>query len=124
LGDLPNLEELRLYSRPSRPSPYPNGTSLAIGGQLVGEIPVELGNLVRLKTLYMNSLAISGNIPNIFSNMQNLSRLIISENKQITGPIPTEIGNLKRLTSLDLSRNSLTGDIPASFVQLESIEFM
>jgi hypothetical protein len=50
----------------------------------------------------MNKLYFLGSIPNIFNNMQNLSRLTISENEKITGPIPKELGNLKKLTSLNL----------------------
>ncbi|XP_031112583.1 receptor-like protein EIX2 [Ipomoea triloba] len=62
----------------------------------IGDIPIELTNLLRLRSL-------------------NLSRNNLTEN------IPTEMGNMKLLESLDLSRNQLFGKIPSSFSSLYSL---
>jgi Leucine-rich repeat (LRR) protein len=57
---------------------------------LVGDIPVEITSLVRLKTL------------NISYN-------------RLSGKIPDKIGVLGSLESLDMSCNALSGEIPSSF---------
>nr|GMD71509.1 receptor-like protein 12 [Ipomoea batatas] len=62
----------------------------------IGDIPIDLTNLSRLRSL-------------------NLSRNNLTEN------IPTEMGNMKLLESLDLSRNQLSGKIPSSFSSLCSL---
>nr|GMD63774.1 receptor-like protein 12 [Ipomoea batatas] len=62
----------------------------------IGDIPIELTNLSRLRSL-------------------NLSR------NNLTGNIPTEMGNMKLLESIDLSRNQLFGKIPSSFSSLYSL---
>ena len=64
---------------------------------LSGEIPLEIGNLSRIKSL-------------------NLS------NNFFTGQIPATIGNMSAIESLDLSRNDLSGQIPGDLTRLCSLE--
>ncbi len=64
---------------------------------LVGTVPLELGNLSALRTL-------------------NLSF------NEFTGPIPTEIGFLSQLADLNLAANALSGLIPNEFCDLSALE--
>ena len=68
------------------------------GGELTGQIPLEIGNLTNLT---------------IFS---------LVDNPLLTGPIPEEIGNLRNLTHLNLYENSLTGEIPFTIGFLTDVE--
>lgn len=53
----------------------------------------------------------SGSLPESISNLQNLSKLELS-NCSFSGPIPSTIANLTELVYLDFSFNSFTGSIP------------
>ncbi|KAL7084552.1 hypothetical protein ACP275_14G230000 [Erythranthe tilingii] len=66
---------------------------------LSGDIPIELTNLVELRSL-------------------NLSR------NHFTGSIPQSIGDMKQLESLDLSRNSLSGEMPNSFRVMSFLNYL
>ncbi|KAL7084548.1 hypothetical protein ACP275_14G229900 [Erythranthe tilingii] len=66
---------------------------------LSGDIPIELTNLVELRSL-------------------NLSR------NHFTGSIPQSIGDMKQLESLDLSRNSLSGEMPNSFRVMSTLNYL
>ena len=65
--------------------------------QLTGEIPLEIGRLDRLTSLYLND-------------------------NQLTGFIPFELGNLTNLNSLRLNDNQLSGWFPSTMCNLP-IEF-
>ncbi len=79
---------------------------------LTGSIPVEIGNLTSLTSLYFHQNEISGSIPSTVGNLINLTELAISENN-LSGIIPIEIGNLTSLEELWLLDNDLTGEIPS-----------
>ncbi|KAK7816573.1 receptor-like protein 13, partial [Quercus suber] len=65
--------------------------------QLIGGIPLELGQLSSIHSL-------------------NLSH------NQLTGPIPKTFSNLTQLESLDLSYNNLSGEIPSTLIALNFLE--
>ncbi|KAJ1700913.1 hypothetical protein LUZ63_000692 [Rhynchospora breviuscula] len=65
--------------------------------ELVGHIPIEIGQMSWLTTL-------------------NLS------NNYLTGSIPDSVSKLRQLESLDLSDNALTGKIPRGLTKLTSLE--
>ena len=87
------------------------------GNELSGEIPPELGSLVRLRNLYLSRNQLRGPIPAELGGLSNLLSLDLSRN-QLRGPIPAELGGLSNLSSLDLSRNQLRGPIPADLGNL------
>lgn len=80
--------------------------------QLSGPIPEELQNLVQLEVLRMADNHLSGNIPSFLGSLTNLRTLHLYSN-QFIGSIPAELGNLNDLESLQLSDNQLTGPVPA-----------
>lgn len=87
---------------------------------LVGTLPIQLGNLTSLKTLGISSSRLTGTIPAEIGNLTNLTSLVIIENK-LSGPIPSQLGNLTQLTTLWLSRNRLWGPIPTQLGNLTGL---
>ncbi|OMP05203.1 hypothetical protein CCACVL1_02007 [Corchorus capsularis] len=98
-----------------------NLTSLYLSNnRLTGQIPATLGQLLSLSVLDLSSNSLAGSIPSSFGSLRNLTSLDISSNN-LTGPIPLGIGVLSKLQSLNLSSNSLTSSIPAQLGDLRSL---
>ncbi|PPR88680.1 hypothetical protein GOBAR_AA32008 [Gossypium barbadense] len=100
---------------------------------ILGKIPDEIGNFVKLETLHVAHNQLLGPIPfdigrlwklNIFyaeSKCQNLPLLDRSYNN-LSGPIPPEILGLSSLSIvLSLSSNSLTGELPVELEKLKNL---
>ncbi|KAJ8627486.1 hypothetical protein MRB53_020793 [Persea americana] len=84
-----------------------------------GSLPPELGNLVNLEQLNMDSSGVGGEIPSTFSNLVNL-KIVRASDSPFNGTIPSFIGSWN-LTSLRLQGNSFQGSIPSSFSNLTSM---
>ncbi|XP_019157700.1 PREDICTED: receptor-like protein 12 [Ipomoea nil] len=78
----------------------------------LGDIPIELANLVRLISLNLSRNNLTGNIPMEMGNMRFLESLDLSRN-QLSGKIPSSFSSLSTLGVLDLSYNNLSGKIPS-----------
>ncbi len=91
--------------------------------QLSGEIPDELGNLSNLVGLYLTRNQLSGEIPDELGRMTSLEELALGGN-QLIGEIPSELGNLANLTGLHLWKNLLTGEIPAELGNLSNLTIL
>ena len=89
--------------------------------QLRGSIPRELGDLRNLETLTLSDNRLSGAIPSSLGTLPNLRYLFLSSNR-LTGSIPPALGNLSRLVHLSLGENELTGPIPSALGKLRSLE--
>ena len=98
-----------------------NLTSLYLSdNRLTGQIPSNLGQLLCLLVLDLSKNLLTGSIPSSFVSLRNLTSLDISSNN-LTGSIPLGIGALSKLQSLNLSNNSLTSSIPAQLGDLGSL---
>jgi len=106
LGNLSNLQELRLFSN-----------------ALNGSIPPELGNLSNLMVLYLDNNHLSGSIPAELGNLSNLKHLTLHTN-QLSGSIPAELGNLSNLVHLMLNKNQLSGSILPEFGNLSNLNHL
>ncbi|GMP63114.1 hypothetical protein CsSME_00024934 [Camellia sinensis var. sinensis] len=71
---------------------------------LSGTIPIEIGQLTKLRILYMNRNQIGGSIPQQIGLLSSLNELGLYTNN-LTGSIPSSIGNLGNLTILYLYDN-------------------
>ncbi len=91
--------------------------------QLTGSIPAELGNLTDLTWLALLNNQLTGSIPPELGSLTNLTTLYLISN-QLTGSIPAELGNLTNLTWLSLGFNQLTGSIPAQLGNLTNLRWL
>lgn len=98
-------------------------TALTISsGELSGQIPNQIGDLLDLRTLDFSFLThLTGNIPRTITKLKNLDLLRLKQNN-LSGPIPDYISELKNVTFLDLSYNQLTGPIPGSLSQMPKLQ--
>ena len=96
--------------------------SLSLGGNsLSGPIPAALGSLSNLESLFLFGNALTGQIPGTLANLSHLELLFLSSN-ELAGPIPTGLGSLSNLTALSFAFNELTGPIPVALGNLSNLE--
>ena len=88
---------------------------------LSGEVPKDLGNLVKLKELDLSDNQLRGEIPAELTNLINLEALDLEGNR-LVWKIPRELGRLINLGRLDLKGNRLSGDIPGELGSLPNLE--
>ncbi len=84
---------------------------------LLGELPLELGILSRLRSFDMTDNEIVATIP----SMSQLRILNLARN-QLTGSLPEHLSAMTYLTSLSLSDNSITGSLPNNFASLTYLQ--
>ncbi|KAH9803646.1 hypothetical protein KPL71_001856 [Citrus sinensis] len=85
-----------------------------------GEIPVEVTDLVALRSLNLSYNHFSGRIPDSIGAMKSIEVIDFSNN-QLSEEIPRSVSNLTFLNLLNLSYNYLSGEIPTS-TQLQSFD--
>jgi hypothetical protein len=71
----------------------------------------------------LNSLGLSGSIPNSIGMVSTLTSLSLQTNN-IFGTIPPSLGNLTFLESLHLEKNSLEGTVPNSLTKLSQLKVL
>ena len=91
--------------------------------QLSGGLPAELGSLTNLQQLHFWGNQLSGEIPSWLGTLTSLSSLTLAAN-QFSGSIPVELSELTNLTSLDLYLNQLSGEIPTELETLTNLTFL
>ena len=86
--------------------------------KLVGEIPIEVTDLVELVSLNLSRNNLIGSIPAIIVQLKFLDFLDLSQNR-LQGGIPDSVSQIAGLSVLDVSNNTLSGKIPLG-TQLQS----
>ncbi|KAJ9697344.1 hypothetical protein PVL29_009241 [Vitis rotundifolia] len=86
--------------------------------KLIGEIPIEVTDLVELVSLNLSRNNLIGPIPTTIGQLKLLDFLDLSQN-QLNGGIPYSLSQIAGLSVLDLSNNTLSGKIPSG-TQLQS----
>jgi len=85
-----------------------------------GTIPTQLGNLWKLKGLFLQLNSFTGTIPTELGRLWSAEGIKLHSN-QLSGSVPSEFGGMDRLfctsacgwrSGLDLHWNKLTGEIP------------
>lgn len=92
-------------------------TLLLAKNQISGEIPMSLGSLTKLKQLSLAKNKFEGAIPESFGKLRALNGLYLFDNT-LSGPIPASLGNLTNLYTLDLVGNELDGQLPDALGKL------
>ena len=88
---------------------------------LQGELPAALGNLDRLRGLFLgDNTELTGRIPPALGRLQDLEALWIALT-DVRGTIPAALGRARKLQSIDLSNNQLSGAIPPSLGNLPDL---
>ncbi|XP_008226592.1 PREDICTED: receptor-like protein 2 [Prunus mume] len=105
------------YYLSSKISSYPAIIDLS-NNNIVGDIPIEVGQLQLLHGLVLRANNLSGIIPDHISNLKNLEVLNLSMN-HLSGIIPSSLASLTFLKEFNVSYNNLQGPIPTS-TQLQS----
>ncbi|KAK2641356.1 hypothetical protein Ddye_023119 [Dipteronia dyeriana] len=88
---------------------------------LVGEIPVQIGYLLKLEHLHADINHLSGPLPASIGNLSNLLVIGLSENS-LGGRVPDKLGQLRRLERVNLYYNNFSGMVPASIYNVSSLE--
>jgi Leucine-rich repeat (LRR) protein len=91
------------------------------GNNFTGGVPPELLNMSLINTLDIGQMNLAGEIPPWLGNMTSLNILVLRGN-ELNGSIPPSLGELVNLTKIMLSTNSLTGPIPDSFTSLVNLK--
>jgi Leucine-rich repeat (LRR) protein len=81
---------------------------------VTGKLPSELAHLPSLKLLGLSDNAITGSLPDAFSNRLLDLVYVNLNNNTLTGTVPEYIGDWADLQVLGLGFNKLTGAIPVS----------
>jgi fibronectin type 3 domain-containing protein len=85
-----------------------------------GGLPATIGQMSALTDLIMWNSGLSGPLPAELGNLPEL-RLVYMQGNQISGSIPATLGNLPKLWVLELSNNQLTGPIPPELGSISTL---
>lgn len=85
--------------------------SLGLAYNKLSEIPIKIRDLEKIKVLSLGGNLLSGRLPDIFLEMENLEILGLSDNK-FNGTIPISYGKFKKIKALILDNNELSGELP------------
>uniref|UniRef100_A0A0E0HGP4 Leucine-rich repeat-containing N-terminal plant-type domain-containing protein n=1 Tax=Oryza nivara TaxID=4536 RepID=A0A0E0HGP4_ORYNI len=109
-----------------------------------GEIPLSLGHLHHLQTLYLSNNTLEGRIPD-FTNCSSLEILLLNGNhlagqlnnsfpsqlqnlllaeNNLTGTIPSSLANITGLRGLSFMSNNIKGNIPNEFSKFVMMELL
>ncbi|XP_076920400.1 receptor kinase-like protein Xa21 [Bidens hawaiensis] len=89
---------------------------------LLGSLPIEVGDLKMLTYLDLSHNNLSGNIPGSLGGCTSLLFLSLKRNS-FQGIIPPSLSSMRGVARLDLSYNNLSGQIPR-FLEHFSLEYL
>ncbi|GAB2266580.1 hypothetical protein Dimus_001576 [Dionaea muscipula] len=116
--DVTALENLK-SSLQNPPSDWDGDPCLPAGYPWTG-IECSLGRRIRVVSLNLTQLGISGSLSPHIANLTAISRILLGNNS-LSGPIP-DLHMLKFLQILDLRNNQFSGTIPASLGDISSLK--
>ncbi|PQP93875.1 putative LRR receptor-like serine/threonine-protein kinase [Prunus yedoensis var. nudiflora] len=90
---------------------------------LVGSLPLSIGNLTHLTKINLMNNYFSGEIPQEMGRLRSMQSLGLFYNS-FSGKIPTNISHCTQLRELDLQRNEITGSIPQQLRSLMSLNYI
>ncbi|KAH1086832.1 hypothetical protein GYH30_018385 [Glycine max] len=99
---------------------YMSGVDLS-SNKLLRNIPSELGNMRRIRSLNLSHDDLTGQIPTTFSNLVHGKSLNLSFNK-LSGQIPPQLSVLSSLDVFIVAHNNLSGATPERKGQFSTFE--
>jgi len=85
------------------------------------EIPLDIGNLTKIKALNLSHNSLTGPIPPTFSNLKEIESLDLSYNK-LDGEIPPRLTELFSLEVFSVAHNNLSGKTPTRVAQFATFD--
>ncbi|WCJ42117.1 receptor like protein 1 [Euphorbia peplus] len=108
------------YSIPRSILEYIAGIDLSCNN-LLGNIPVEIGNLTMIQVLNFSHNNLIGPIPGSFSNLTQIESLDLSYNN-LDGKIPSPLLGLTFLSHFNVAHNNLSGRTPEMVAQFATFD--
>ncbi|KAG5142857.1 hypothetical protein JHK82_018552 [Glycine max] len=115
--ELPNIQEKTNFTSKKRTDTYMGSILVYMSGidlshnKLKGNIPYELGNLTKIRTLNLSHNDLTGQIPATFSHLVLIESLDLSFN-MLNGQIPPQLTTLTSLEVFSVAHNNLSGPTP------------
>ena len=81
---------------------------------LTGTLPLSIGTLYGLETLYISNNYLSGEIPELWDGIPSLLVHVDLSNNNLSGELPSSVGSLMFIVFLTLSNNHLSGELPST----------
>jgi len=88
---------------------------------MAGTLPMEIGFLKKLETIFFEGQKIGGTIPASFGQLRNLKEINLASN-QLFGSIPDQLYSLSSLKVLDLDNNNLSGTLGSKIGKMTSLK--
>lgn len=89
---------------------------------VTGELPESFSKLVNLSSLMLSMTSMTG-LPDVFGGMKDLRWVEVYGNQFMTGPLPESLGMIRDgMIAFQVSSNAFTGSIPASWSGLSDVE--
>lgn len=88
--------------------------------QLVGKLPIELGDLNKLEMLSISGNTFDGGIPSSLGKLPNIETLSLNNNN-LKGSVPISLGLLSNLKKLNINDNLLSGQLPDFSMNMDQI---
>ncbi|PRQ44615.1 putative leucine-rich repeat-containing, plant-type, leucine-rich repeat domain, L [Rosa chinensis] len=103
---------------------FSNLTYLSLyNSNLLGTFPKEIFQIPSLQTIHLfENFDLNGSFPE-FPNNGSLRSLIV-DGVSFSGDLPNSIGNLKMLSSIDISKCNFTGSVPKSIENLTQLAYL
>ncbi|KOM24857.1 hypothetical protein LR48_Vigan1964s000100 [Vigna angularis] len=111
---------LKLRTFPEITEPTQTFAHIDLTETIIKELPSSFGNLVKLRSLQLNSCSALESLPNSIVNLKHLCKLDCSGCYKLT-EIPKHIGRLTSLVELSLSETGIV-NLPESIAHLSSLK--
>lgn len=88
--------------------------------RIVGLIPLDISQLRFLRSLVLANNELEGDLPKEFGRLENLLELSLGSNR-LSGSLSLDIASMQSLLVLDLSNNHISGTIPTAMSRLRTL---